>query len=437
MVTRAVKEFSDFPLRVTLLLTAAQAMSHFHRTLLSLLAEPIRLEFGVRDSLIGLLIGPAFSVSYVIAALPLAMAADRSDRFRLLSACVAIWSFLTSLSAFTAGIIGLLLCRIGSAAAMSGVTPTAGSTIANLFPPKRLTSPMSVYSSGVHVGVGLATILGALASRIFDPFALFEVGFLGQMSGWKITFLLAGIPGLVLAVAFGGFRDQFRPRPLASDMDKPASVFKHLLGRPRVFVAVILGLSLLIFVSNAIGAWLPTFFYRKYGWGPGEIGVWFGLLNISAALLGVTLGGPLVGLARRVGRFDPQFLVLMIAAVLALPISILIPLVQSPTSCLALFFIRSMFGVLFIAVGYTLLLRMSPDAFRSRTVAVAGISLNIIGGGLGPLAVALTTDHIFMDPQSLPSSISVVSAIGSVLAIMALAAFRKCEAKAKHSETCR
>src|SRR3546814_14046027 len=68
------------------------------RTLISVLAEPIKAEFGLSDGGLGLLTGLAFAISYSIAGIPLGLVVDRVRRTSLLASLVAIWSGLTFFS---------------------------------------------------------------------------------------------------------------------------------------------------------------------------------------------------------------------------------------------------------------------------------------------------------------------------------------------------
>ncbi|MEN7535611.1 MFS transporter [Aurantiacibacter flavus] len=403
------------------MLATVQTLAFSHRTLATLLAEPIRLDFGVSDTLIGILIGAAFSISFVVTALPLGHLADHGNRFRLLGALVACWSVLTSLAVAASSFAILLLLRIGSAGAMSGVTPAAGSLLAERYPGPKLAKPMGIYASGIYFGVGGSMLIGGALASWFDPFSGYALGPLPLLSGWKIIYFFAGLPGIVLAAILLGQTDPGRSgrRPASPSSLKP--VFAFLFTRPATYVRVMLTLTMLVFVATAIGAWLPAMFLRKHGWTIEDIGLWSGAITIAAGLLGTLGSGFLVEQSGRLTRSaQPQTIVLIAAATLSAPLAIALPLVSSPMACMALFFCRSLLGGIIISVGYALLMNLAPTRQRARLAAVAGITLNLIGGALAPIAVALATDFLFADPLKLPLSLALVSACGSLAALIIL-----------------
>ena len=403
------------------LLATVQTLAFFHRTLATLLAEPIRLEFGVSDTLIGLFIGAAFSISFVIAALPLGHLADHEDRFRLLGIFVATWSVLTSLAAAAINFAALLLLRIGSAAAMSGVTPAAGSLIAEHYAGPKLAKPMGIYASGIYFGVGSSMLIGGALAALFDPFGHFAIGPLPPLSGWKIIYLLAGLPGIIVASMLFGQTDVSRRETRNSPRRPLKPVFNFLLARPSNYLRVMLALTMLVFVATAVGAWLPALLLRKHGWAIEDIGFWAGAITIAAGLLGTLGSGYLVEFIERFMRTgNPQMLLLILAAAVSAPLAIALPLVSSPYACLALFFCRSLLGGIIVSLGYAIMLNLAPEDQRARLTAMAGITVNLVGGALAPVAVALTTDFGFADPSRLADSLAIVTALGSIAAIAIL-----------------
>ena len=403
------------------LLASVQTLAFFHRTLATLLAEPIRLEFDVSDTMIGLFIGAAFSISFVIAALPLGHLADHEDRFRLLGIFVAIWSLLTSLAAAASSFAALLLLRVGSAAAMSGITPAAGSLIAERYVGSKLAKPMGIYASGIYFGVGSSMLISGALAALFDPFDSFAIGPLPSLSGWKIIYLLAGLPGLILAAVLFRQTDLGRRENRHPSRKPLKPVFTFLFARPSNYLRVMLALTMLVFVATAVGAWLPALFLRKHGWAIEDIGFWAGAITIAAGLLGTLGSGYLVEFIERFVRAGkPQVLLLIVAATVSAPLAIALPLVASPYACLALFFCRSLLGGIIVSLGYATMLGLAPEDQRARLSAVAGITLNLVGGALAPVAVALTTDFGFADPRRLADSLAIVTAFGSFAALAIL-----------------
>ena len=125
---------------VLLVLTLVYMFSTVDRTLISVLAEPIKAEFGLSDGQLGLLTGLAFAISYSIAGIPLGLLVDRVRRATLLASLVTIWSGLTFLSGMATSAIALALARIGVGASEAGAAcarakPGSNSIAASSFSP--------------------------------------------------------------------------------------------------------------------------------------------------------------------------------------------------------------------------------------------------------------------------------------------------------------
>src|SRR3546814_416735 len=113
--------------RVLAILTAVNIVSLFDRVQLAALAQPIKEEFHLSDTQLGMLTGMAFGLTYAVAALPLAWLSDRWNRSRLLTIALIFWSAMTGLAGLAQSFWHLFLTRVGVAAGEAAFTPTAHS----------------------------------------------------------------------------------------------------------------------------------------------------------------------------------------------------------------------------------------------------------------------------------------------------------------------
>src|SRR5690606_13029058 len=109
---------------------------YLDRTVVSIVIEPIRKEFGLSDGQLGLLTGMVYGLTFALAGIPLGLLVDRVNRRRLLAVLVLVWSGFTALAGFAQTFAHLLLARMGVGAAEAGGSPASMSIISDLFPPR-------------------------------------------------------------------------------------------------------------------------------------------------------------------------------------------------------------------------------------------------------------------------------------------------------------
>ena len=95
-----------------LILFAINTLNFLDRTLLGSLAEPVRKEFGLSDTGLGLL-GTVFTLIYAVVGLPLGRLADRWHRIRLVAMGTALWSVLTAATGVAQSYAQVFVSRLG------------------------------------------------------------------------------------------------------------------------------------------------------------------------------------------------------------------------------------------------------------------------------------------------------------------------------------
>lgn len=111
-----------------------------------------------------MLYGPPFAIFYAVMGLPIALWADRSNRVKIITVCIILWSIMTALCGIAAGFLMLLFFRIGVAIGEAGCTPPANSIIGDYF------IPTAIFLDSEH--------LQYVAQRILD---------LRKRNGWFVT----------------------------------------------------------------------------------------------------------------------------------------------------------------------------------------------------------------------------------------------------------
>ena len=195
------------------------------RQVLAILLEPIKQELHASDTAMGFLAGFAFVVFYTFAGIPIARFADRTSRRSVIAIGLAVWSAMTAASGLARSFTQLALARIGVGIGEAAGSPPAHSLLSDYFPPERRATALSIYATGVYIGAMIAFMAG---------------GYIREHLGWRLVYLLVGLPGIPLALLV---RTTVRELPRGFSESAPADtrvvgtreVIRFLLSR-RSFV---------------------------------------------------------------------------------------------------------------------------------------------------------------------------------------------------------
>jgi len=373
------------------LLTVVAAFSYLDRGLLAMAMEPIKQEFQLSDSQLGFMSGFAFALFYAVAGIPIARWADRGNRNHVVSLTTMLWSIMVTISGLAGNFAQLLLMRVGVAVGESGCIPPAQSLISDYFPRAERPRAMAVYWMASPLSVILAYLGG---------------GWLIEQYGWRITFIVMGIPGILLAILVKFSLREPRLKKTettyipTTTYDKalpkqpPLNVVLITLWQKTAFRHVVMAFCIAIFFVNGIGAWIPAFYMRTHGMDAGTLGTWLALTWGILALFATFFGGILAT------RYAPNKEGLQMKAIAILM-----------TLC-SVFYVfcflssNKYFSLIFISIGSggLMSLAMAPAYAaiqslveeRMRAVALAFIFMlsNLIGLGLGPVAVGMISDAL-------------------------------------------
>ncbi|MDG1230988.1 MAG: MFS transporter [Pseudomonadales bacterium] len=397
---------------VVAVLLVAQAFSFLDRMIMGLLVGPIRESFQISDTQYSLLAGLAFSLFYAIMGLPLARIADRSSRRNLIVVGIAVWSFMTAACGLAKGYWSLFVARVGVGVGEATLGPAAYSMIADYFPKSVLGRALSVYMIGVTLGSGFAYMLGGAVVGYVEDMGTILVPVVGEIEGWQLTFFVVGFPGLLVSLLMlTTVREPARTGIVTPEAVPVSEVADYLWQRRRAYGGHILGISIFIMVVYALNLWGPTYFIRTFGYTRPEAGWVFGLVMIGAGTIGLLLAGTLSDRLVSKGIHDAYVKIILFSMVAMIPSAAALAFLESDLLAivfmsLAVFFSAFQGGL----AGGTLQL-MTPNRMRGQVMAVYGLSSNLIGLGLGPTVIAMTTDYVFGYDEAIGKSIALCAVI--------------------------
>ncbi len=370
------------------LLSLTYALSIVDRFLLGILLPQIKAELELNDSLLGLLSGAAFALFYATMGIPIARLADRFGRKYIISASLAVFSVMTALCGSASNFLTLFLARVGVGVGEAGTTPASLSVISDLFEKERRSLAMAIFSVGANIGMLVGFTLG---------------GYVAVEYGWRQAFLIIGAPGVVIALVVlvtmrepqRGLADGLASN-LSSAPDTLWSSARFLLSQPA-YRNMVLGLSMMLFVATGVVAWLPSFLARSHGMQADEVGRLLGLaLGVAGPLGTIVLGGIV---ADRLSRRDLRWGLWLvgIGGLVLCPAYLLVIAAPSGSLAIAAYFIPALFGIFFQGPTAALTQAVSPISMRATSGALMLLIGNLIGLGLGPLAIGVLSD--LLDPD--------------------------------------
>jgi len=398
---------------IVVLLCLLYTTSFVDRMILALLADAVAGSLNVNDTKIGVLVGIGFAALYVVIGLPIAHIVDAGYRRIVLFLGVILWSAATIASGFVESYPTLFIARAGVAIGEAALTPVAISLIADMFSWKRRGFATSLYmGTGILMGSGAFVIGGAaiqLAETLTAHFSL---------ESWRLTFVIVGIPGLVLAPLTTILIRRHAPGNISAPKDSSIkAVMEYLQSHARAYLSIFAGVGVISALSMGLIVWLPTVLVRAHGLSMAEAGVKFGLVGAPMAVLGTILGPYFAQLLLRAGRTDAIAIVLSGAAVIAaLSIAITVTL---PDRLLVLAgFALGMFALAAATVMPAIIIQLyTPTNMRARLMALNLLCLNLIGLGSGPVVVAQLASYLEVS-NPLGQALQIVAVMVSAISLM-------------------
>ncbi|EJM24338.1 arabinose efflux permease family protein [Pseudomonas sp. GM21] len=364
------------------LLTLAYVCVALDRAIIAVVLEPIKHEFTLTDTQMGLL-PLAFSVLFAVVGVPLGLLADRLSRRNIIIASLFVFSVATTLCGAALSFVHLLLARIGVGAGEAGTGPAAMSIIADLFPDRQRATALSVYYLAAPLGFVLTFALG---------------GHLVGQYGWRFTFFAAGVPGVLLAVVLLLLmREPARP-PTTPENSAPgglAAFSKPIkqMARKSTLRHLTIGITLNAMASAAIMLWCAAFLLRSHGIPVAQAGLLVGVFYGAVSMIGVLAGGVVSDRLSRLGEVW-RTRVLALAALFSAPALLGLLLSQSTLAMIVSFIVWAVISSIWYGPAFALTQSLVPVRQRATTASLLYLLTNLIGAGIGPQLVGIFSDAL-------------------------------------------
>lgn len=369
-------------------------LNFLDRSVINILAEPIKTELGLMDWQLGLLTGLAFAIFYTLLGLPIAQLAARRNRPAIIAVSLTVWSLMTAACGLAQNFFQLILARIGVGVGEAGCTPAAHSLISDYVPREQRASALAFYSMGTPLGSLLGLAVGGLVADAY---------------GWRMAFIVCGLPGVLFAIIVVFTLIEPRVRKAVSAVQAAAApkvTYRQALktlANKKTFGLVATAAAVKAFIGYGHAPFTASFFYRNHTEEIASLAAMFGLK--SGGFLGLALGlvggiGGVIGtyiggqLADHFAKKDLRgwMVVPAVAALVNIPIYLVAINLHSAVLTLSIFIVTAALGSLWYGPVYATAQSIAPVNTRATASAVMLFVINLIGLGLGPLVVGLMSD---------------------------------------------
>jgi MFS family permease len=418
----------------------ATFVTFFEQVVFAMLAERIKADFGLSDSQLGFLAGPASIICYLFVGIPLARLADIFPRKFVLAGGVAAIGVITALGGIAQSFTQFVGTRVFLAAGGSAHAPSAYSLLADAFPPRILTRAFALLQFGFIGGTTLGPIIGGMLIGVAAGLAPSVHGGL-TILGWQWLMIWLGLPALLVALLFLTVKEPPR-QAVAPDAITPperAPLGRRILTftgldaakaihvKRRVYYPLFAGLALSAIEVFGLQFWRVPFMIRTYGWNEAQIGAVMGSMTLVASLLGLLLGGVFVEwLAKRHADANVRAAAIFFGCVTLC--AILAPLMPNGYASLAVSSVGAMFGMAGAVPQNAAIQRVAPNAMRGQVTAIYLFMFTFFGA-MGSFLVGLVQDYLVGDPtqlwKALVMTASVLLPIATLCMVRAIRPYRE------------
>ena len=363
------------------LLTGIAICGFIDRIIMQVLVEPMKAEFHLTDTQIGLLAGLAFAFLNVVLGLWVARLAERRRRVPLVWIGTILWSIATSLCGFAGSFGALLAARVGVGVGEAVGLPSTSSLVADYFPRERRATAASVLNLSPPLGAFIGSAGAAMIAQAY---------------GWRYAFYVAAVPGFVFAILLmltvpepeRGRHDALGEG--AAQVPPLTAVLARIWQR-RSLRHLLAGSAIASLAGFAVNAFLAAFLLRRFGLSVRDAGVAAGLISSFPAALSV-IGAGLI--ADKFGRRDPRFYAWVPAVAMLIVAPLYAVAVTRDSVALAITLLTLCAFVQYCYLGPTagVFQNMMHPRMRASSYAFNGLVYSLIGGALGPLFIGKLSD---------------------------------------------
>lgn len=407
----------------------------------------------------------ALLLSFTVLAPIFGRLGDRYPRAKLMATAAVLWSIATAMTGLVESLpflpdalrlhlpvvnvtlalsgVALALCAVRACvgvgeSAYSTITP---SLIADYFPPHRRATALGVFQAAIPMGFALGFVIGGVLAHFF---------------GWRVAFMIVGVPGLLTAVLVWRLREPRRgatDEPAALEEDaRDESVLEEIVEAPaevsralaedgsnestlrtvarilstRDWLISTVAYTALTAALGAFATWATVVLVRDKGMSETSAAVTLGVVTLLAGATG-TFGGGWIADRFAAKRHNAYFLVCAVGTLLGVFPTFFVLAADSPYVFLPSTFLAVTLLFVSNAPFHAILLESVPVGVRAMAVALNIVIIHAFGDAISRALVGVLSDSLkeghFAALSSLASALGIESATQHLTTALLIAPF--------------
>jgi len=414
----------------------ATFLSFFDATVFGMLAERIKVDFGLTDEQLGILGGPASIIFYIFVGIPLARLVDLYPRRIILAVSAAVTGGVTMLSGLAQNFLQFIGARMLLGAGGAAHAPGSYSLIADMFPPRKIAVSFALLQFGFIGGTTLGVYFGGQLIAATAHLGITEVIGL-RIHSWQWILIGLGTLSFPAALLFLFIREPARrvepaekvAIPQRASLGRTVATFmgfdalKAISANGKVYYPLFFALALSATESQGFGFWRVPFLVRTYGMDEAQIGTLLAPMLLVAQLVGLVLGGVMVSRFARKHK-DANVRTAAVCFTIVTVCTIASPLMPSGELSMALMAIATMFGLAGAPAQNAAIQRVAPQSMRGQVTAFYLFMFTFFGA-MGSFVIGTVAQRVIGVEADLWKAIFITALV--LLPLATISMWRACK----------
>ncbi len=392
------------------LLIAAGVVNYVDRSTLAIANHTIATEMHLSPTEMGALLS-AFAWSYAVCQLPIGAITDRVGPHIMLTLGMTVWSLAQIVSGAVQSFTQFVIARVGLGIGESPMFTAGARASVNWFSLKERGFPLGLFNAASSLGPAIAPPLLTALMLAF---------------GWRVMFVMMGVLGLVVALAWGFYyRDPEQVGTPRADLEiiragEGSGTVEASAGTwARLFTikttwALIGGLFGIVYITWLNVAWLPDYLESERHVSVSATGI-LAAIPQFAGFIGGVLGGFVSDRMAEAGvdPIDSRRYLTVGGLVLCALFTAAAPFAPSTAIVVGLLSASMFFGYGAGSCSWALGASLTPPRLVATLESIQNIG-GSIGGALAPLVTGVIVQHTHsFTPAFLVATVAALAGAGS------------------------